>query len=288
MKRALLLLGVVAAFGVSFASPAMAADAAPAATERLKDLDQQVLAALNKTRSARGLRPLVISDDLQDAAVAHSRAMLEKGFFAHDSPGGAPFAARVRGFYRSAGYDSWTVGENLIYNTDEITAEIAMAAWMASPGHRKNILTPGWREVGIGSLRAPSAGGPFVGEPTWVITLDFGARSGQSGKQKAAPKPTVRTTSNSSPKGGKERSSGGKLVAKSDLAAKRKAAKLAKKLSVPKAKRIDRVLPHPMRNPENESDDPAAVADENLPEIDVPADEPEDDVSGMNDSPLEP
>ena len=50
---------------------------------------------------------------------------------------------------------------------------------MASPAHRENMLTPEWREVGIGSLRARSAGGIFAGEATWVITMDFGARSGK-------------------------------------------------------------------------------------------------------------
>ena len=285
MKRSLLILGVFVALGASLASSAMAADAAPAATERLQALDQQVLAALNRTRADHGLRPLVMSDDLQDAAVAHSRAMLKKGFFAHDSPNGVQFVARVRGFYRSSGYDSWTVGENLIYNTDEITADIAIAAWMASPAHRENMLAPDWREVGIGSLHASSAGGLFAGEPTWVITMDFGARSGnvvkhQVAKHKAEPKPAERKTAKfaNDHKNGKSDNVVGKHKATPNKPAKPTTAKPAKKTTAKPAKKqsptpkpIECVLPRPTHDPGDETDDPVDGADD-------PAAPPEDDV----------
>ena len=192
MKRGIVLFSLVLALGSSLVGSAAAADAAPAATERLQALDQQILAGLNASRAAHGLSPLVMSDDLQEAAVTHSRAMLEQGFFAHDSPGGAPFVARVRSFYRSAGYNNWSVGENLLYNTEEVTAEIAIAAWLASPAHRENMLTPEWREVGIGSLHAGAAPGLFGGEQTWVITMDFGARSGKVTQQKSTAKPVAK------------------------------------------------------------------------------------------------
>ncbi len=186
MKRALVLLGLVLALGVSLAA---AAEASPSAVERLETLDQQIIRGLNTTRAKHGLRPLVMSDDLQNAAVAHSRSMLAKGFFAHDSPGGAPFAARVKGYYRPAGYNSWSIGENLLYTTAEITADAAIKAWLDSPGHRENMLAPQWREVGIGSLRTNAAAGVFDGEPTWVITMDFGARTGKTVRKPAATRP---------------------------------------------------------------------------------------------------
>ena len=53
------------------------------------------------------------------------------------------------------------------------------------------MLEPGWREVGIGSLHASSAGGQFGGEPTWVITMDFGARAGGEKAAKPAIKPAA-------------------------------------------------------------------------------------------------
>ena len=159
-------------------SGSAAAATAPAATVRLQTLDKEILVRLNATRVSRGLRPLVLSSQLRDAAVAHSRSMLEGGFFTHESRDGSPFAARVKRYYRSSGYASWSAGENLLYNTARIDARSAIEAWLTSPPHRANLLAPGWREVGIGSLHARSAGGTFGGRPTWVITMDFGTRTG--------------------------------------------------------------------------------------------------------------
>ena len=66
-------------------------------------------------------------------------------------------------------------------------ADEAIQAWLDSPPHRENMLDPTWREVGIGSLHAASAGGTFGGGPTWVITMDFGARTGGHGREAAPP-----------------------------------------------------------------------------------------------------
>ncbi|MEI7760924.1 MAG: CAP domain-containing protein [Thermoleophilia bacterium] len=189
MKRAVTLLGLLLALGVLLAVPAYAA---PASTQQLRTLDQQILAALNQTRSTHGLRALVISHDLKNAAVAHSRAMLEQGFFAHASANGTPFATRVRGFYDSTGYDDWAAGENLIYSSERLSAETAVAAWLASPSHRKNMLDPSWREVGVAALYADAAGGTYKGAQTWVITTDFGARSGTKARSTSATKPKAK------------------------------------------------------------------------------------------------
>ncbi len=162
----------------AIAGSASAADTAPAATVRLQALDHEILVRLNATRASHRLRPLVVSRQLEAAAVAHSRSMLAGGFFAHESRDGSPFVARVKRYYRSSGYTSWSAGENLLYNSARIDARTAIAAWLDSPGHRANMLAPAWREVGIGSLRASSAGGTFRGAPTWVITMDFGSRAG--------------------------------------------------------------------------------------------------------------
>ena len=43
--------------------------------------------------------------------------------------------------------------------------------------HREDMLSPEWREVGIGALHADSAGGAFKQEAVWVVTMDFGART---------------------------------------------------------------------------------------------------------------
>jgi len=178
MKRATALFALLLAVTGLIAGHVSAADTAPAATERLQALDQQILNRLNTTRVAHGLRPLSLSHDLQRAAAVHSRSMLDGGFFEHNSPDGSPFVARLKRFYHVAGYSGWSVGENLLFSSAKIDAPAAIEAWLDSPAHRKNMLNTDWREVGIGSLRASAAGGTFGGEPAWVITMDFGTRSG--------------------------------------------------------------------------------------------------------------
>ena len=94
---------------------------------------------------------------------------------------------RLKHFYTPSGYSSWSAGENLLYNSAAMDANEAIQIWLDSPPHRQNMLDPTWREVGIGSLHATSAGGTFGGGPTWVITMDFGMRTGGA----TAPKPAA-------------------------------------------------------------------------------------------------
>ena len=181
------MLGLLLALSGAVAGTAHASDATPATTERLQALDGQILTRLNATRAAHGLRPLVVSDGLENAAVAHSRELIQAGVFQHDSPDGTSFVQRLKHFYSPSGYSSWTAGENLLYNTADIDADTAIRAWLDSPPHRENMLNPDWREVGIGSVHASTAGGTFGGAPTWVITMDFGARTGGAKAAAKAP-----------------------------------------------------------------------------------------------------
>ena len=181
------MLGLLLALSGVIAGTAHASDATPATTERLQTLDGQILTRLNATRAAHGLRPLVVSDGLENAAVTHSRELIQAGVFQHDSPDGTSFVQRLKHFYSPSGYSSWTAGENILYNTADIDADTAIRAWLDSPPHRENMLNPDWREVGIGSVHASTAGGTFGGAPTWVITMDFGARTGGAKAAAKAP-----------------------------------------------------------------------------------------------------
>ncbi len=178
MKRAALVFALCFASIGLFQGAASASTTTQSSVVRLRQLDSAILDGLNATRAAHGLRRLVLSTNLQQAATAHSQSMLQDGYFAHESVNGTSFVARVKRFYSPSGYNAWSAGENLLYNTAEMDAATAIAAWLGSPPHRENMLGPRWREVGIASLHASSAGGMFGGEPTWVITMDFGARTG--------------------------------------------------------------------------------------------------------------
>jgi uncharacterized protein YkwD len=167
---ALALLSVFAAGAGATSKPVRTLAAA-------NGLEVKVLAELNAIRRAHGLAPVKLSQPLSAAADAHSRAMGRYGFFAHDSRDGSQFWKRVERFYAPRGYRTWSVGENLLWSSGTLTAPAALKLWMKSPGHRKNILTASWREIGISAVAVRSAPGVYGGRDVVIITTDFGTRS---------------------------------------------------------------------------------------------------------------
>jgi uncharacterized protein YkwD len=138
-------------------------------------LEADVLVQINALRRRRGLAPLRLSAALSRAADAHSAAMATRGFFAHESADGTAFWKRVARFYpRRNG--SWSVGENLLWSSPDVDASAALRMWLNSPPHRKILLTPRWREVGLSAVHAASAPGVYRGLEVTVLTADFGVR----------------------------------------------------------------------------------------------------------------
>ena len=64
----------------------------------------------------------------------------------------------------------------MVWQSPDLSAAEAIDIWLNSPPHRKNLLTPSWREVGIGSVRAPAAPGVYEGLDVTIVTADFGVR----------------------------------------------------------------------------------------------------------------
>lgn len=109
---------------------------------------------INKERAVAGLSPLKI--DLRLVGVAQTKAMDMKtnGYFSHTSPTyGTPFD-----MIKKAGVLNRYAGENIARN---ISVDAAMAAFMSSDGHRKNILNPAYTHVGVGVVSS-SAGNYYV------------------------------------------------------------------------------------------------------------------------------
>jgi len=104
----------------------------------------QVVALTNREREREGLAPLSVDPTLCAAADAHSRDMATRRFFAHTSPDGRMVSDRVTAF----GYRYSRVAENIA--AGQTTPEEVVAGWMASPGHRANILIPQLRQIGVG------------------------------------------------------------------------------------------------------------------------------------------
>jgi uncharacterized protein YkwD len=106
--------------------------------------------------------------------------MLDFGFFGHDSMDGTAFSERIKRFYTNRGWHSWSVGEALLASQSPTTeASAIVAAWLDSRPHREIILSPAWRDVGIGALYAPVAPREFGNAQTVAVTADFGLRTGR-------------------------------------------------------------------------------------------------------------
>ena len=179
MPRVFVRIAALVLLALTLVSVSVATAATkPARTLTAADrLETQVLAELNSIRKRHGLVPLRLSRPLTTAADTHSRAMGTYGFFAHDSRDGSAFWKRVQRFYGTNGYDNWSVGENLLWSSGRLSAARALELWMGSPGHRKNILTARWREIGISALTVASAPGVYGGHDVVIVTTDFGVRS---------------------------------------------------------------------------------------------------------------
>lgn len=149
-------------------------------TMRLASLEAAVVRELNRVRVERNLRPLRPAPNLKTAARGHTKAMLDFGFFGHDSLDGTAFSERIKRYYTNRGWQSWSVGEALLASQSRATeASAIVAAWLDSPPHREIVLSPAWRDVGIGALYAPVAPREFGNTETIAVTADFGLRTGR-------------------------------------------------------------------------------------------------------------
>jgi uncharacterized protein YkwD len=137
-------------------------------------LESRVLVALNAERRAHGLASLRLSTPLSAAADAHSHSMGTYGFFGHESRDGRSLRDRVGRYYGRGG--NWLAGENLLWSTPSVEASQAVRLWMASPSHRRNILSARWRDIGLSAVSVPAAPGVFDGRRVVLVTATFGVR----------------------------------------------------------------------------------------------------------------
>jgi len=140
-------------------------------------LERSLVSEINALRASRGQPRLVVSQSLALAAKSHSRDMARTGYFAHESPNGRPFSERVRRFYRSAGFRTWRAGETLLWASPDVGAKQALVMWLKSPEHRRILVAPAWREIGLSAVHTPSGPRVFDRLEVTVVTADFGART---------------------------------------------------------------------------------------------------------------
>ena len=136
-------------------------------TARIQITTTQLVAFTNKERQKFGLLALGDNFILDSAALAKTKDMFTKQYFDHISPSGES----VSNFVTKEGYDYFIIGENLASGGFKNT-EAIINAWMASPGHRDNILNPKYREMGAVALS-----GKFEGKNILFAVQIFGTPS---------------------------------------------------------------------------------------------------------------
>jgi uncharacterized protein YkwD len=139
-------------------------------------LDNSIVAQINVVRRSQGLPLVRLNPQLHRAAGAHSRAMATYGFFAHESRDGTVFWKRIKRDYSESGFRTWSVGETLALSSAGLDAAGTVRMWLNSPPHRKVLLGPTWREIGVSAVRVYSAPGDFEGDDVTLVTADFGIR----------------------------------------------------------------------------------------------------------------
>ena len=133
------------------------------------------LCLINRARLAHGEVALRPNPALQRAAQGHTESMAFGDYFEHIGPAGQTPAARMRAAgYIYSGRVGYEVGENLAMGTLWLaTPRAIVRGWMASPGHRANILDPRFRDTAIGISPHPPA--EFAhGLRGAIYTQDFG------------------------------------------------------------------------------------------------------------------
>jgi len=149
----------------------------PSATN-LARVRAATLCLVNRERSAHGERALHWNVHLVRAAQAHTESMAFGDYFEHIGPSGSTPLSRMRrnGYIYSARL-GFEVAENIGWGSLWLgTPRAVVAAWMASPGHRANILDARFRDTGIGV--SPHTNLLAHGQSGGIYTQDFGVIDG--------------------------------------------------------------------------------------------------------------
>ncbi len=124
---------------------------------------EKVFAQTNLQRQQSGLSDLKFSATLSKSAAAKAQDMFEHDYWAHNSPQGkTPWE-----FFKQSGYQYTVAGENLA--RDFYDTESLMKAWMKSPTHKANIISPKYQEIGLAVVN-----GTLNGVKTTLVVQHFG------------------------------------------------------------------------------------------------------------------
>jgi uncharacterized protein YkwD len=176
----LLLVGLCADASAQAGCPG---DGAQPSAASASSAAQALLCDINALRAQRGLRPLRWDWRLQAAAQRLADDMAARHYASHVTPEGVGLPARVQptGYTRKA--SRWALTENLGWGTNVFSTPASMVeGWMDSTPHRRNLLDPSMRDVGIGAAMGAITPGGEVGA---IFVADFGARASVRSRAKA-------------------------------------------------------------------------------------------------------
>ena len=124
-----------------------------------------VIKITNAERASNGnLSPLKENSKLNFSAEKKLQDMFAKQYFEHNSPSGVG----VGDLGQQVGYEYIMIGENLALGNFK-DDQALVNAWMASPGHRANILNAKYTEIGVAVGR-----GTYEGKTVWMAVQHFG------------------------------------------------------------------------------------------------------------------
>lgn len=132
---------------------------------------ENIIALTNQQRTSAGLNALNSNASLTAAAQAKAQNMFEQQYWDHFGPNGeSPWM-----FISQAGYKYVYAGENLAKGFK--TAEGIHEAWMASPTHKKNLMSGDYKDIGIAVVE-----GTLLGKQTILVVQMFGNLTNQTVK----------------------------------------------------------------------------------------------------------
>lgn len=177
--KTLKTLALTLALTVSISSSALAncghaANVDPATPgASLRAARSATLCLLNRERAKRHEPRLRFNHKLALAGLRHARDMVHNQYFAHTAPSGQDFVSRILHTNYVPAATNWLLGENLAWgDRSSATPRQIVKAWMASPEHKRNILTRGFRQIGIAIV----VGAPVDGvSQAATYATEFGA-----------------------------------------------------------------------------------------------------------------
>lgn len=116
---------------------------------------ERIVVLVNQHRAAAGLTPVTFSPTLGACAQRYSAVIAAQGGLSHTGPDGSTPGQRLT----RCGYRWKHYGENLAGGY--YTANEVVTAWMNSAGHRRNIMNPKLREIGLGYTHLESDPGRY-------------------------------------------------------------------------------------------------------------------------------